>query len=142
MYPKLLHAHKLVVRKLKKFLGNEEKLRRRIWTIFVRNKDGDWVFDYPSLGIIDEPFVEGIPQIIEHHLKKMNLLATARQEGFVVQFTVDGKLSHTDLKLELEEEDAEGGHFIDNSSGLRGWLCPDLRTFLGRVPEKLSVKIG
>lgn len=113
------------------------------WKIDIRLSDnGMWVFDYAPLNVKDEPFVAGIPQIIEYHLQKKGMLDVAREKGFSVKFSANPDADlRKDIVLEFLRHDSGGADYADQASGMEGWLCPVLCTFMGTPPSTIYVEI-
>lgn len=125
-------------------------LSRKDWThvIFMRwhKLFQQWCFDIPIVGIEDEPFVSGIPEIIDHHLAKKKKLTSARDNGINVLFSgaptkpKNFKLGHYFKLVKLHEENG-GCWYRDTTSKMEGWLCPNLFQFFATAPKQIHVCI-
>jgi len=97
--------------------------------------EGTWVFDDASKGLDKEPFVEGIPEMIDVLVKD---IPNARS-GFVLLFSSQPFAGYqVDLTLVRQEF---GGHWYkvkDLEAG--GWLCPALLRYFDTAPESLYIK--
>jgi len=131
-----------MMRFIRKAFLDPETLQSHTWSLYVYRKGDIWAFDYSSLGIKAEPFVAGIPAIINFHLEKHGMLEQAKREGFALKFTAEAELNHTDIILDLDLEKDDGGVYRDRESGLEGWLCPALKTFFTNAPPTLKVELG
>ncbi len=127
----------------------EQNLALQDWThvLFLRqDADDEWVFDIPFAGISDEPFVDGIPEIIEDYLLKSKLLSTAQKYGVTVLFSgakrKPKEFGHgTYFKLTKLHTENGGCWYKDNISGFEGWLCPNLYQYFASSPQQIHVCI-
>ncbi len=125
----------------------KNNLSRNKWIhiVYLRwhKKDKCWVFDIPFAGIIDEPFVDGMPELIEHHLKRVKgKLEHAKKYGVCVLFT-EAKLKPAEFadgiyaKLARREEDNGGCWYWDAQAKKHGWLCPNLYQYFTSPPKQI-----
>lgn len=127
-----------------------KNLAKKNWihTIFLRwNKISKvWCFDIPIIGLVDEPFVKGVPEIIENNLIKINKLKEAQDYGVTVLFSnssvkpAEFKQGHY-FKLYKMHEENGGCWYKDGNSGFEGWLCPNLFQFFATTPKQIHVCI-
>ena len=96
-----------------------------------------WVFDDERVGLVKEPFVMGIPEIIN---KAVAHLPDA-ETGFTVLFNNTG-LPAADVVLEKLETDSGGTWYQQEGTDLKGWLCPALFKYYPVAPEKLYIKVS
>lgn len=130
-------------KEIQKNLGS----RHWIHSIFLRqNTELMWVFDIPFAGITDEPLVMGIPEIIEHHLKKARKFSLASQYGINVLFTDAPSIpmelrggNNTTIILDRVREDSNGAWYRDKETKMEGWLCPNLHQFFAAPPRRIYV---
>ena len=96
---------------------------------------GTWVFDDESAGLDKEPFVQGIPEMIDELVKD---IPNARN-GFVLLFSSQPFAGYQ-VELTLVREEF-GGHWY-KVKGLEagGWLCPALLRYFDTAPESLYIK--
>jgi len=98
--------------------------------------NGMWVFDDPAVGLTREPFVAGVPAMIER--------ATAdiphADQGFLAVFSAD---YFPDAQVVLEWVRQEGGGNVYRwaETGQEGWLCPALFRYFEEAPAKLYVQV-
>lgn len=79
-----------------------------------KNDFGTWVFDDPLHGLVEEPLILGMSEIVD------NFVGSAREA--VIRFTL-GDSDFFDVLL--REEPHDGGYFYRlKGTDLRGWLCP------------------
>ena len=96
---------------------------------------GTWVFDDPSVGLVREPFVSGIPTMIDAFVAE---IPNAR-EGFRLLFSA-GPFPGYQEKLTLVREEHGGNWYRSESQDREGWLCPALFKYFDDAPEELYVK--
>ena len=96
---------------------------------------GTWVFDDESVELDKEPFVQGIPEMIDELVKD---IPNARS-GFVLLFS---SMPFAGYQVELtwlrEEYDGNWYRVKDQPTG--GWLCPALFRYFETAPASLYVK--
>lgn len=99
-----------------------------------------WCFDDPSRGIENEPFVEGIDEIIS--LMTINLPDPGR--GFDLLVSEKPFPGHTDRLRHMFSR--AGGEVylwdrsISSSAGFLGWLCPVFNRYFPQPPKYIYVK--
>jgi len=96
---------------------------------------GTWVFDDESAGLDKEPFVAGVPEMIDDLVKD---IPNARS-GFRLLFS---SVPFPSYQLELTRVKEEyGGYWyrVKNQSA-EGWLCPALFKYFETAPEIIYVK--
>jgi hypothetical protein len=103
-----------------------------IGVIFPYKRNGIWAFDDPSVGLVQEPFVLGIPEIIEAFVKSI----PDAENGFALIFSTD-PFPHHQAKLVWVREDADGNWYREENTGLEGWLCPALYLYFQNAPRTL-----
>jgi hypothetical protein len=95
-----------------------------------------WVFDDEAVGLVREPFVAGIPEMINaivHHIPDA-------ERGFNFIFSDRPFPGATFVLERLREED--GGHWYRwTETGQEGWLCPALFRYYETAPARLHIAI-
>ena len=96
---------------------------------------GTWVFDDERVGLVKEPFVSGMPDMIDHLVRN---IPDAR-EGFRMTFSVSPFPGHTHSLERLKEDN--GGHWyrLGGDLNMEGWLCPALFKYFEAAPRFLYV---
>ena len=51
------------------------------------------------------------------------------------------EIPEPDVVLTKQEKFAGGNWYINQETGMRGWLCPAIYLYFKRAPKKLFVKI-
>jgi len=95
-----------------------------------------WVFDDERVGLVKEPFVMGIPEIIDKAVAHL----LNPDAGFTVLFNNTG-LPSADVVLAKLNTDSGGTWYEQEATGLKGWLCPALFKYYPEAPERLYIKI-
>lgn len=91
-----------------------------------------WVFDDPQAGLVQEPFVSGIPQMID----RLVVDIPKAEQGFKLIFAqtpFPGYQAPLDwLRPEF------GGHWYRwSAEEMEGWLCPALFKYFADAPPQL-----
>lgn len=94
-----------------------------------------WVFDDPDVGLIKEAFVSGMPEIIDRLTARLH----NPQAGFTLYFSISPFPGYT-LELTHSREEMGGNWYVDEKTGMEGWLCPALFKYFDATPEKLYAK--
>lgn len=99
--------------------------------------EGFWVFDDPSVGLRQEPFVSGADDIIDLLTAEIPnadagfklLFAPTPFPGYSACFTLD--------------RPEHGGHWYRwPEREIEGWLCPALFKYFERAPQEIYVKVS
>lgn len=94
-------------------------------------KQGDiWYFSDDGMGILHEPFVCGMSEMIDDMLGSLSL-RTAR-----ASFCSQPRILPSFVLLKLWER--EGGCWYAGQ-GMKGWFCPVLYRYFRKAPERLYV---
>lgn len=96
---------------------------------------GTWVFDDESVELDKEPFVQGIPEMIDELVKD---IPNARS-GFVLLFS---SMPFAGYQVELTwlREEYGGNWYRVKDQPTGGWLCPALFRYFETAPASLYVK--
>jgi hypothetical protein len=94
-----------------------------------------WAFDEPRLRLRGEPFVQGIPEMIDRLVtgipgseKSVRLIFSQRP------------FPGAQLRLDRRGEQDGGNWYHSNDYQSDGWLCPALFRFFPRAPQHIYVK--
>jgi len=96
---------------------------------------GFWVFDDESAGLCKEPFVCGVPEMIDDLVEE---IPNARS-GFRLLFS-SAPFPGYQRELTWVREEYEGNWYKLESQQIEGWLCPALFRYFESAPERLYVK--
>ena len=94
-----------------------------------------WVFDDPQVGLQREPFVAGVPEIIDRFLERAGLPPRAR---FLLIFSARPFPGHH-AELEWVREEVGGNWY--RWDGSEGWLCPALFKYFPSAQPRIYCKI-
>ena len=97
--------------------------------------EGTWVFDDPAVGLQREPFVSGVPEMINNLVSN---LPEARR-GFRLTFSAD-PFPGFQQELKWVREEMGGNWYRTEDPTMEGWLCPALFRYFDRAPERIYVK--
>lgn len=98
--------------------------------------DGAWVFDDPNTGLLREPFVSGISEMIDHLVSTIPSAST----GFRLYFadhTFDG---WQDSLVWVRADPVEGHWYRADNRSEEGWLCPALFFYFQAPPARIYVR--
>ncbi|MFP3869251.1 MAG: DUF6717 family protein [Syntrophobacteria bacterium] len=97
--------------------------------------EGTWVFDDPGVGLEREPFVCGIPEMIDELVKDI----PEAQNGFRLLFAASPFPGYQKEISWLREE--YGGHWYRlDDPPMEGWLCLALYRYFEEPPAKIFVR--
>lgn len=97
--------------------------------------NGSWVFDDPEVELIREPFVSGIPEMIEA-LTEQILHA---REGFRLLFSAE-PFPEYQVKLNWVREEIDGHWYTAEGTDQEGWLCPAMFKYFDAAPSSIYAK--
>ena len=97
--------------------------------------EGTWVFDDSTVGLEREPFVSGVPEMIDHLVQDI----PNGRDGFRLTFSAIPFPGHTDM-LAWSREDAGGIWYTLDDPPVEGWLCPALFQYFEAAPKEIYVK--
>lgn len=96
---------------------------------------GTWVFDDTSTGLVREPFVSGVPELIDQLVVG---IPNAKQ-GFRLVFSAAAFPGYQRKFFKVEEE-CGGYWYATEVPGQSGWLCPAMFRYFETAPDILYVK--
>lgn len=96
---------------------------------------GTWVFNDPRVGLNAEPFVCGIPAIID----KLVADIPGADKGFRLLFSAQDFPGYT-TKVIWKRRDAGGNWYYSEEYDMEGWLCPALFKYFRRAPKEIYIK--
>lgn len=103
-----------------------------IFVIFPYRHHGTWVFDDATAGLVREPFVSGVPEMIDTLVE--NIPAAAA--GFRLLFSA-APFPGFQVKVDLVREEHGGNWYRWPEAGREGWLCPALFKYFDRAPDAI-----
>ena len=96
---------------------------------------GTWVFDDPDRGLTREPFVSGVPEMINELVKD---IPDARK-GFRLLFSAEPFPGYQ-KEFAWSRNDFGGNWYRCDEPPMEGWLCPALFKYFDAAPKKLYAK--
>ncbi len=96
---------------------------------------GTWVIDDESVGLNKEPFVSGIPELIDEAVKDI----PDAEKGFRLLFSTQPFPGHTHT-LEWRRGDKSGNWYYSPQYDKEGWLCPALFRYYDEAPKEIYIK--
>jgi hypothetical protein len=96
---------------------------------------GTWVFDDPTTGLVQEPFVEGIPTMIDHLVKDI----PNANKGFRLLFSAKPFPGYM-MKVTWLRSEHGGNWYYSEDLNMEGWLCPALFKYFKEAPKEIYVK--
>ena len=112
-------------------MANQIRVIAPYWLASVQT----WVFDDPAAGLVQEPFVSGVPEMIDDLVAE---IPQARQ-GFRLLFSAQ-PFPGFQRKLEWVREEWGGNWYRADQPPSEGWLCPALFRYFEQAPAELYVK--
>lgn len=96
---------------------------------------GTWVFDDDRVGLVQEPFVSGVPEMIDDLVRD---IPDARQ-GFRLLFSTS-PFPGFQRRLTWVKAEMGGNWYRADEPPSEGWLCPALFRYFDEAPLELFVK--
>ncbi|MEZ6096504.1 MAG: DUF6717 family protein [Pirellulaceae bacterium] len=106
-----------------------------IMTIQPYRHNGTWVFDDLSAGLVQEPFVGGVPEMIDHLVSDI----PDPDSGFRLLFSAR-EFPGYQCKLIWDRTESGGNYYKMVNPSMEGWLCPALFKYFTTAPPELYVK--
>lgn len=97
--------------------------------------EGTWVFDDARVNLVREPFVAGVPEMIDHLTREI----PGARNGFRLLFSAEAFPGHQ-AKLTWVRSESGGGWYYYADLGIEGWLCPALFKYYKNAPREIYVK--
>lgn len=97
--------------------------------------EGMWVFDDPGVGLVREPFVSGIDQMID--LLVVNI--PNAEKGFRLIFAPTKFPGHQ-AKLHWRRAEYGGNWYWCDQFQIEGWLCAALFKYFAKTPPELYAR--
>lgn len=97
--------------------------------------EGSWVFDDPAVGLEREPFVAGVPEMIDDLVGQI----PDAHAGFRLIFS-DRPFPGFQKELTWVRQELDGQWYRVDDPSMEGWLCPALFKYFEAPPQKIYVK--
>ena len=129
MFKRLLSS---VIAWFKPKLGIENSLL----SIYPYEERGTWVFDDKRVGLVKEPFVAGIPAMIDHLVRDI----AGAEKGFRLIFSAFPFPGFSMWLKKTEEELSGTWYKMVEAPYLEGWVCPALLKYFKVAPANIYVR--
>jgi hypothetical protein len=96
---------------------------------------GTWVFDDDRLGLVREPFVGGVPEMIDVLVRDI----PNADKGYRLTFSAR-EFPGYQRKLTWVRGDSVGNWYRLENPPMEGWLCPALLKYYREAPKELFVR--
>jgi len=96
---------------------------------------GTWVFDDPSARLVREPFVAGVPEMIDVLVRDI----PGATNGFRLLFSAQAFPGYQ-KKLTWLRGDMGGNYYKMEEPAMEGWICPAMFRYYQTAPKELYVK--
>jgi hypothetical protein len=96
---------------------------------------GTWVFDDPRVGLQREPFVAGVPEMIDVLVKDV----PDAKDGFRMLFSATAFPGYQH-KLTWIKADSNGNTYRLEDPPMEGWICPALFRYYREPPKEIFVR--
>ena len=116
-------------------VGNAHPPANSIMVIAPYRHAGTWVFDDEAVGLRREPFVGGVPEMIDEMVKEI----PDADAGFRLTFSTQEFPGYSH-KLVWRRGDSTGNWYYCQQVDMEGWLCPALFRYYKEAPEEIYVK--
>ena len=100
-----------------------------------RMENGMWAFDDARVGLLAEPFVREVSEMIDRYVADIPNAA----QGFVLLFGATAFPGYT-LKLDWQREEYDGNWYRAAAYDSEGWLCPALFKYFDEAPKEIYLK--
>ena len=96
---------------------------------------GTWVFDNVQAGLVREPFVAGVPEMIDALVADI----PDADKGFRLTFSAK-PFPAFGKKLTWLRGDMTGNYYKTDDPPMEGWICPAMFRYYEQAPPELYVK--
>lgn len=117
------------------FLQGPRLSENAIMVIAPYRYQGTWVFDDDRVGLVREPFVAGVPEMIDVLVEDI----PNADEGFRLTFSAKSFPGH-ERKLTWVREASGGNYYSLEDPPMEGWICPAMFKYYREAPKEIYVK--
>jgi hypothetical protein len=107
-----------------------------IYVIAPYRHHGTWVFDDPDRGLTREPFVSGVPAMIDRLVRDIR----NAEKGFRLLFSPDPFPGYQQVYHRTRGDMGGTWYRSGDTPPAEGWLCPALFKYLDPAPERLYAR--
>jgi hypothetical protein len=110
-------------------------MQNAMMVIFPYKKNGVWMFDDAAVGLKEEPFVCGVPEMIDVLVADIKVA----EKGFTAYFSGQ-PFPGFQMQLEWVREEFGGNWYRHTGTDMEGWLCPAMFKYFSDAPASLFAK--
>ena len=110
-------------------------MANNMMVVFPYREEGTWVFDDSAAGLIKEPFVCGIPEMIDIMVQNI----PDADKGFKMLFS-DNPFPNYQAELVYSRSEYGGNWYSWGEQNLSGWLCPAMFKYFVNTPSNIYCK--
>jgi hypothetical protein len=107
-----------------------------VFAIEPYRHEGAWVFDDRNTGLVKEPFVAGVTEMIDRLVRDIPDSAG----GFRLLFSTQPFEGNQASLIWLRADPVEGNWYREEQSGAEGWLCPALFCYFPAAPARIYAR--
>ena len=111
-------------------------MKNSLLDVYPYKYRGTWVFDDERVGLYREPFVLGVPEMIDLLVKDV----PNAKKGFRMTFSVFPFPDFAQHIKKTREEFNGNWYKMTEAPYIEGWLCPALFKYFPVAPDDLYVK--
>jgi hypothetical protein len=101
------------------------------------SRHGDsWVFDDPAVGLVREPFVAGVTEMLD----RLSAGIPGAAGGFRLLFAAHPFKGHQATLAWARADPVEGNWYRAEDTGEEGWLCPALSFYFPAPPPTIYLQ--
>ena len=116
-------------------MGGKGTVGNEIYVIVPYRYASTWAFDDPTVGLQAEPFVSGIPAMIDVLIERI----PKAEQGFRLLFSARPFPGYQAELTRLRSE-YDGNWYQWPDTKMEGWLCPALLKYFPEPPSTLYVR--
>jgi hypothetical protein len=116
-------------------IANEDTMGNQIHVIAPYRQAATWVFDDPAVGLKGEPFVSGIPEMIDALVQGV----PRANRGFRLLFSA-APFPRYQVELIRLRSEYGGNWYRWTATDMEGWLCPALSKYFPEPPATLYAR--
>ncbi len=115
--------------------GSRRPPQNALLVIAPYRYNGTWVFDDERFGLVREPFVGGVPEMIDVLVANI----PDADKGFRLTFSAQA-FPNYQKKLTWVRSDSVGNFYRIDDPPMEGWICPALFKYYQAPPKELFVR--
>jgi hypothetical protein len=111
--------------------------KNAIMVIYPHRLHGTWVFDDKTTGLVQEPFVAGIPEIIDRAVAGIPGAA----DGFKLTISATPFPGYQ-IALDWARQEYDGNWYRVEGTDAEGWLCPALLKYFDAASKRIYCAVA